>query len=99
MSCIQIKWTLPNITAMHSITLPTQVAFLDVASTDRGLTQYSVLVRGRRHEGREWDPPELLMTQRIEEDYRIRLPQNRQAGVGPEGRSRGRQTAEMVGGI
>ena len=54
-----------------------QVAFLDTTSTDLGPTQYSVLVRGRRHEGREWDPPEVMVKQNVDEEYRIRLPQNR----------------------
>ena len=54
-----------------------QVAFLDTTSTDQGPTQYSVLIRGRRQEGREWDSPEVMTMQRVDEEYRIRLPQNR----------------------
>jgi hypothetical protein len=39
-------------------------------------TQYSVLVTGRTGAGHAWDSPEIMALQRVEEQYRIRLPQN-----------------------
>ncbi|KAG1671275.1 hypothetical protein FOA52_010846 [Chlamydomonas sp. UWO 241] len=79
------RWQAESLDTLLEVYSALKVAFLDTAPTERGPTQFSVLVRGRRGgaaDGREWDPLELWAMQRVDECYRVRLPQNRYSGRG-----------------
>ncbi|GAX79705.1 hypothetical protein CEUSTIGMA_g7146.t1 [Chlamydomonas eustigma] len=88
---VRQRWLADSLDTLLEVYSPLKVAFLDSVVSEAGptqsmdlggggnrlkTTQYSVLVSGRTGSGRPWDSSEMMAVQRVEEQYRVRLPQN-----------------------